>query len=131
MALVLHSIQDGPLGGAACLRSGDRRRPHNFERVGSVVRTCQPNAVLLYDYQACAGGAAKMTASLGMQTFNERFGVAYLADWLAGTESPNGNGLRAFREAAATSRLRSLSTMVNCVQTERRPERSSQGKLCP
>ena len=27
-------------------------RPHNFERMGNVVRTCQPNAVLLYDCEA-------------------------------------------------------------------------------
>ena len=39
-------------------------RPHNFERVGDIVRTCQPNAVLLYDCEAlvlAAPGAASDT----------------------------------------------------------------------
>ena len=39
-------------------------RPHNFERVGSVLRTCQPNAVLLYDYEAlCWQRAERGTGS--------------------------------------------------------------------
>ena len=119
-------------------------RPHNFERVGNVVRTCQPNAVLLYDCEALfwrrltlqaklvtdhaerdglLQDAADMRAleeriviqcdaavtvskeeatllagvegccpirtllpaepavSLGTRTFDERFGVAYVAGW--------------------------------------------------
>ena len=134
-------------------------RPHNFERVSNVVRTCQPNAVLLYDCEALfwrrlalqaklvtdAGerdgllqAAAAMRAleeriivecdaavtvsteeaelvagvegccpispllpadtsvTFGRQAFDERFGVAYVAGWLAGTGSPNADGLRWF-----------------------------------
>ena len=134
-------------------------RPHNFERVGNVVRTCQPNAVLLYDCEALfwrrltlqaklvtdhaerdglLQDAADMRAleeriviqcdaavtvskeeatllagvegccpirtllpaepavSLGTRTFDERFGVAYVAGWQGGSGSPNADGLRWF-----------------------------------
>lgn len=134
-------------------------RPHNFERVSNVVRTCQPNAVLLYDCEAlfwrrlalqarlvtdarerdglqqaaaamraleeriivecdAAVSVSKEEAELlagvegccpispllptdssvtfGRQEFDERFGVAYVAGWLAGTGSPNADGLRWF-----------------------------------
>lgn len=134
-------------------------RPHNFERVWDMVRTCQPNAVLLYDCEALfwrrltlqakvvtdqaerdrlLEGAAYVRAieerivircdaavtvskeeatllasvegccpistllptepavSLGTRTFDERFGVAYVAGWVGGSESPNADGLRWF-----------------------------------
>ena len=134
-------------------------RPHNFERAGDIVRTYQPNAVLLYDCEAlfwrrlvlqatfvtdqaerdslqqaaadmraleerivieCDAAvtvskdeAAVLTAvngccpispllpaepsvSFGTRTFDERFGVAYVAGWLAGSGSPNADGLRWF-----------------------------------
>ena len=134
-------------------------RPHNFERVGDMVRTCQPDAVLLYDCEAlfwrrltlqakfvtdqaerdallqtaadmraleerivikCDAAVtvskeeatllasvegccpispllpAEPAVSFGARTFDERFGVAYVAGWLAGSGSPNADGLRWF-----------------------------------
>lgn len=134
-------------------------RPHNFERVGTMMRVYQPNAVLLYDCEAlfwrrlalqatvvtdegerdslqraaaamrqleekivvecdAAVTVSRQEAELlsniegccpispllpadasivyGTQGFDERFGVAYVAGWLAGTGSPNADGLRWF-----------------------------------
>jgi len=39
---------------------------------------------------------AETAVAFGRQTFEERFGVAYVAGWLAGTGSPNADGLRWF-----------------------------------
>ena len=39
---------------------------------------------------------AEPSVSLGTRTFDERFGVAYVAGWLAGSGSPNADGLHWF-----------------------------------
>jgi GT2 family glycosyltransferase len=134
-------------------------RPHNFERVESLVRATQPSARLIYDCEALfwrrlhkqalltmdaierthlVDSAANMrrleerivassdgavtvsdeeaallrtvkgccpiqsiqpteeSASLTSQPFHERHGLAYVAGWMAGTASPNADGLRWF-----------------------------------
>ncbi len=134
-------------------------RPHNFERFAKIVRTAQPQALLVYDCEALfwrrmerqAGIAlddaerrnlqqaaqvmrtleerivvdadlavtvsteeAELLAAIegscplksllpsepsvafGTQGFQERVGVAFVAGWLAGSNSPNADGLRWF-----------------------------------
>jgi GT2 family glycosyltransferase len=134
-------------------------RPHNFKRFSHVVRSCQPNALLIYDCEALFWRRVALQATLvtsdrerdrlqrtavdmraleerivvesdaavtvskqeaailaevegscpitpllpaetavafGQEAFEERFGVAYVAGWLAGTGSPNADGLRWF-----------------------------------
>ena len=134
-------------------------RPRNFERCSRIVRTCQPNALLIYDCEAlfwrrlvlqatvvtddterdalqraavemrvleeriivesdaavtvskqetgllaavegsCPISSirpAETSVAFGQQPFEARFGVAYVAGWLAGPGAPNVDGLRWF-----------------------------------
>jgi GT2 family glycosyltransferase/glycosyltransferase involved in cell wall biosynthesis len=136
-------------------------RPHNFDRVASTVRECQPRAVLVYDCEALFWRRMERQASLltdqdeqralrdaastmrafeeqivvrsdlavtvsgeeadllrrvdgccpvrpirpsepsvrlGPQSYEERVGVVYVAGWMAGTTSPNADGLRWFAD---------------------------------
>jgi len=66
----------------------------------AAVTVSKQEAALLADVEGSCPISPLLPADTGVafgrQTFDERFGVAYVAGWLAGTGSPNADGLRWF-----------------------------------
>ena len=66
----------------------------------AAVTVSKQEAALLAQVEGCCPISplrpADIAVAFGRQTFDERFGVAYVAGWLAGTGSPNADGLRWF-----------------------------------